>query len=158
MEEVTKKSRPISAPDQANPYPYGGLVYIPTYSEIYNYNQEKKLLLSATMSVHNVDPKATIFLTRVEYYDTHGQLIRQNLQKQIKMRPFETKNVVIEFEERKGGPGSNFLVEWRSEKPTQSPIVESVMISTESSLGISFVCQGKVIETYAPAPSSSLDD
>ena len=45
-----------------------------------------------------------------------------------------------------GGLGVNFLVEWVAEHSIFEPVVEAVMVSTESGRGLSFVSPGKVLK------------
>jgi hypothetical protein len=47
----------------------------------------------------------------------------------------------------KGGSGANFIVEWIAQTEISEPLVEAVMIGTDSQQGISFVGQGRVIKT-----------
>ncbi|MEM8603550.1 MAG: DUF3124 domain-containing protein, partial [Cyanobacteria bacterium P01_H01_bin.121] len=45
-----------------------------------------------------------------------------------------------------GGSGANFIVRWGAAREVSTPIVEAVMISTQSQQGLSFVSAAKVIE------------
>jgi hypothetical protein len=53
--------------------------------------------------------------------------------------------LLIEESDAAGGLGANFLITWRAEQPVNAPIVESIMISTRSSLGISFTSRAQVL-------------
>jgi hypothetical protein len=61
---------------------------------------------------------------------------------------------VVDSTDTSGGSGANFIVEWIAQTQISEPIVEAVMIGTESNRGISFVSAGKVIKTQ---PSSGGD-
>jgi hypothetical protein len=51
--------------------------------------------------------------------------------------------------------GANFLVRWQAEAPVHPPVVETVMITTESTLGISFRTTARVLhENRASAPAT----
>ncbi len=126
----------------------GQLVYIPIYSEIYSYSNKKTFPLSATLSIHNIDLNNVIYITKVDYYDTKGKLIRTSQEEPILLNPLATKHYVIETTEKKGGVGANFLVEWKAIKQSNKPIIEAVMISTASNTGISFVTQGRTMLEY----------
>lgn len=125
---------------------YQQSVYAPVYSEIHNYNEHHTIALSANLSVRNIDKKEKIFIYKIDYYDTEGKLIREYLKKPIFLNPLQTDSYVVEFVESKGGTGANFIVEWGSQKKVASPIIETVMISTQNNMGISFVSNSKVIE------------
>ncbi|MCK9268933.1 MAG: DUF3124 domain-containing protein [Bacteroidales bacterium] len=128
----------------------GELVYVPVYSEIYGTDIDRKIKLSATLSIRNIDMEQPIIVSRADYYDTHGNLIRQYLDNPLELRPLQTKSYVVEYKEAQGGTGANFIVEWTSQQQVSEPVIEAVMIGTSSALGISFVCQGKVIKYLNP--------
>jgi hypothetical protein len=87
-----------------------------------------------------------IIVSKVDYYDTHGKLIRHYLANPIVLNPLETVSYLVEHKDTRGGDGANFIVEWAAEEEVAEPIIEAVMIGASSALGISFTCQGKVIE------------
>ena len=124
----------------------GELVYVPVYSEIFGANLEKKIKLSATLSVRNITMEHEIIVSKVDYYDTHGKLIRHYINGPIVLKPLETVSYMVKHKDTKGGDGANFIVEWAAEEEVAEPIIESVMIGSSSALGISFTCQGKVIK------------
>jgi len=124
----------------------GELVYIPVYSEIFGANLDKKIQLSATLSIRNISMDSEIIVSTVDYYDTHGKLIKHHLKNPVKLKPLETISYLLEYKDSKGGDGANFIVEWVSETEVAEPIIETVMIGASSALGISFKCQGKVIK------------
>jgi hypothetical protein len=123
----------------------GEVVYVPVYSEIYT-DLNKKTKLAATLSIRNTDMKNEIIVSMADYYDTHGNPIRNYIKSPVKLKPLQTVNYLVEYKEAKGGTGANFIVEWASEIEVTEPIIEAVMIGTSSSLGISFVCEGRVIK------------
>lgn len=124
----------------------GEVVYVPVYSDIYGTGGNKKIKLSATLSIRNTDMQNEIIVSVVDYYDTHGKLIRNYIESPIKLKPLQTVNYLVDYNEELGGVGANFIVEWVAEEEVNEPIIEAVMIGTSSSLGISFVCGGKVLK------------
>jgi len=124
----------------------GELMYVPIYSEIFGANLDKKIQLSATLSIRNISMDSEIIVSKVDFYDTHGTLIRHYIKNAVKLKPLETISYLVEYKDSKGGDGANFIVEWVSEKEVVEPIIEAVMIGASSALGISFTCQGKVIK------------
>lgn len=122
----------------------GQTLYVPAYSHIYAGNRELPVLLTVTLSIRNVDSKYSITITSVDYYGTKGELLKKHLNRPMVFGPFESTRYVIPLDDKSGGSGANFLVEWKSEKSVNPPIVESVMIGAE---GISFTSRGQAITT-----------
>jgi Protein of unknown function (DUF3124) len=134
-----------AAPDPAINAARGELVYVPIYSSIFYENGKHTLELAATLSIHNVNPESQITVTRADYYDTDGKLIKKYLDKPLLLNALQTKNLVIDKENKTGGTGANFLVEWQSKQGTTSPVIEALMVNASSNLGIAFTTTGKVI-------------
>ena len=61
-----------------------------------------------------------------------------------------TVRYVVKESDKAGGSGANFLVRWQSETAVNPPLVESVMISTASQLGISFTSRAVPVFTSNP--------
>jgi len=129
----------------------GALLYVPIYSSIFYKDGQRTIELTATLSIHNVDPQTPLTLTRIDYHDTSGQLIRHHLEKPLDLAPLATKNIVIDQADRTGGTGANFMVAWKAATPIAPPIVEALMVSLSSSQSISFTSEGKVVRTAEPA-------
>ena len=125
----------------------GQTVYVPIYSHIYIGSREKPFLLAVTLSIRNIDPKQPISITVVDYYETQGKFLKKYLEKPVTLNPLESKRYVIPEKDKTGGSGANFIVEWKSEDFVNTPIVESIMIGTQSSQGISFTSRGREIIT-----------
>lgn len=125
----------------------GQTCYVPAYSHIYGGNRERLVLLAVTLSIRNTDAKNAITVTSVEYFGTQGELLRQYLENPLNLRPFESTRYVVPQKDKSGGSGANFVVKWKSEKPANQPIIESVMIGVEGQQGISFTSRGQAIST-----------
>ncbi len=123
----------------------GQTIYVPAYSHIYSGNREKPFLLAVTVSIRNIDPKNPIQITTVNYYETQGKLLKVYLEKPATLAPLGSLRYIVPEGDKTGGSGANFIVEWKSDKPVNPPIVESVMIGTQSQQGISFTSRGQVI-------------
>jgi len=123
----------------------GEIIYVPAYSSVFH-EIPKPYPLTTTLNVHNIDPDNSIQLTRVEYYSTTGELIKDYLEADMEIYPFQTMQFVVEEEGTDGVTGANFIVEWVAEKQVNSPIVEALMISTKTQQGISFLTSGRVIK------------
>lgn len=142
-------SSPVSLAhaDEAMAPSQGQTIYVPCYSHIYAGNRELKVLLTVTLSIRNVDPKQSITITSVDYYGTKGELLKKYLNQAVVLGPFESTRYVIPQKDKSGGSGANFLVAWKSGKPVNPPLMESIMIGAEGQLGISFTSRGQVLTT-----------
>jgi len=120
----------------------GQTVYIPAYSHIYHGSKETPLLLSVTLSLRNTDMKHAITVTAVNYHDTKGVLVKEYLQKAMVIGPLSSERFIVPQDDNSGGSGANFIVEWAAQQQVNPPIIEAVMIGTQSQLGISFSSRG----------------
>jgi hypothetical protein len=123
----------------------GQTIYVPVYSHIYSGSSEKPFLLTAILSIRNIDPKYPITITVVDYYETQGKFLKKYLNKPTILNPLESIRYIIPEKDKTGGSGANFIVEWKSDKFVNPPIVESIMIGAQSSQGISFTSRGRAI-------------
>lgn len=142
----------VDAPQTAINAVDGQTLYVPAYSHIYHQNG-RSYLLTVTLSVRNTDPDHEIVVSSVRYYNTEGQFVRNHLEQPRRLGPLATAEFLVERDDKSGGSGANFLVEWVAEQPVTAPMVETVMIDTLGQQGISFARVGKVIKTVAPTDS-----
>ncbi|WP_319764124.1 DUF3124 domain-containing protein [Maridesulfovibrio sp.] len=122
-----------------------GTVYVPAYSHVYYGNRQSEFMLTVTLSVRNTDLQNKISITSVDYYDNNGKLIKKYLKSSRSLDPLESFHITIPEKDVTGGFGANFLVKWESRQQINSPLMESVMIGTASSQGVSFVSRGREI-------------
>ena len=139
----------VASPDEAKVVA-GQTVYVPVYSYVYTADSGQTLNLAATLFVRNTDQGRSILLTRVEYFDSGGKSLRQFVTKPLRLDPLASMDFFIKESDMTGGASPSFLVEWVALEPTSDPIVESVMIGTAGTQGISFTCPGRVIASRKP--------
>lgn len=125
----------------------GQVVYVPVYSHIYHQSGSREFNLTATLSIRNTDPENAITVMDVRYYDSNGQLVRRYLEQPLALQPLSSKSYVVEEEDKAGGVGANFVIEWQAHVDVSVPIIEAVMISTAGAQGLSFVSRGEVIRS-----------
>ncbi|WP_458627319.1 DUF3124 domain-containing protein [Winogradskyella sp. PC D3.3] len=123
-----------------------GTSYLSVYSQIYSYSQHKTYNLTAMISIRNASAKDSIFLSKVDYYDTHGTLLKTYFDKPVYLTPMETLDIVINEVDIAGGTGGNFIFDWKTPKDCPEPIFEGVMTSTSGQQGLSFLTQAKRID------------
>jgi len=65
---------------------------------------------------------------------------------QTTLAPFAAVTAVLDERDPSGGTGGAFLVRWSSTKAVIPPVVQSVMIGSSNSQGISFLSEARVVE------------
>lgn len=125
----------------------GQTLYVPAYSHIYSGDNEKPFLLTITLSIRNIDINQPITITKVDYYETQGDLLKKMLGTSVTLKPLESMRYVIPQKDKTGGSGANFIVEWEAVDYVNPPIVETIMIGTQAQQGISFTSRGHPIIT-----------
>ncbi|MEZ2415255.1 DUF3124 domain-containing protein [Muriicola sp. E247] len=123
-----------------------GSTYLSVYSQIYSQTEHVTHDLTATVSMRNINRADTVYLTRAQYFDTKGNLIRTYFNRTIYIAPMETIEIVIDENDKEGGTGANFLFDWTAATDVQEPHFEAVMISTSGQQGLSFASQGIRLE------------
>lgn len=111
----------------------GQTVYVPAYSHIYTGNKEIPSLLAVTLSIRNTDPNHAIRIMEVDYYETQGVRLKQYVTSPFTLNALGTARYTIPQKDKAGGSGANFIVEWKSDRPVNPPIIESIMIGTRAS-------------------------
>ncbi|WP_417291635.1 DUF3124 domain-containing protein [Corallibacter sp.] len=119
-----------------------GSSYLSVYSEIYSMTEHRTINLTATVSLRNISVKDSVFILNADYYNTHGDLIRNYFKKPIYIKPLETLEIIIDEKDSHGGSGANFIFDWKTHPNNSEPHFEAVMISTSGQQGISFTTQG----------------
>jgi hypothetical protein len=123
----------------------GQMVYVPVYSHVYTADNREPFNLAATLYVRNIDPARPIVLTRVEYFDSGGKSIREFVPKPLRIEPLASVDFFVKESDLSGGASPSFLVEWVATEAASDPVVESVMIGSSGTQGISFTSAGRVI-------------
>jgi len=120
-------------------------IYVPVYSHIFSGDRSHPFNLSATLCVRNTDPRRSITVTTVKYYDSEGKEVHDYLPEPLKLAPLASVHYYVKESDTAGGFGANFIVRWEAEEEVNAPLVETVMISTRSQQGISFTTRGQVL-------------
>ncbi|NWF75523.1 MAG: DUF3124 domain-containing protein [Nitrospirae bacterium] len=121
----------------------GGTIYIPIYSNIYAGPKAVPHQLATLLSIHNIDPKNSITILKADYYDSNGQFIESYIKSPISLKPFHHTFIYLKEYDKRGGPGANFIVNWRADKKVNQPIVEALIYGSRA--GLSFTSHGRTI-------------
>jgi hypothetical protein len=128
----------------------GQTVYVPLYPYVYTADNAQRLNLAVTLFVRNTDRNSSIIVTKVEYVDSGGKALREFLKKPLKIDPLASMDFFLKESDESGGASPSFIVHWISDQQPSAPIVESVMIGTTGTQGISFTCPGRVVASVKP--------
>lgn len=126
----------------------GQRLYVPAYSEIYYADSERTWDFAITLAIHNTDEAAPIVVDAIRYYNRRGELVADYSTEPFQLPPLATHTVTVPRDDRRGGVGANFVVDWVAESQVNDPVVEAVMISAAGQQGLSFVITGRVIEEW----------
>jgi len=118
------------------------IVYVPIYSDIYFDANHQNNLLSATLSIRNTSFKDTIFVSKIEYFNTSGDLVRKYIDNTIGIPAMGTVNYVVERDDNSGGSGANFIIEMSARSAEIRPLVQAIMIGDNGNKGFSFATDG----------------
>ena len=116
-------------------------VYVPIYSDIYNQTRDSRTLLTATLSIRNTSIRDSLFISKINYYNTQGDLVRSYIDSPIYLKPMESIDYVIEQQDTSGGSGANFLIDWYSKKKL-NPLFQAVMVGGLGAQAFSFTTEG----------------
>jgi hypothetical protein len=128
----------------------GQTLYVPIYSSVFTADSASSVDLAATLFVRNTDTHRPMILIRAEYFDSGGNSLKKFVSEPLKIAPMASVNFFIKESDETGGASPSFLVEWIATEIVSDPLVESVMIGTTGSQGISFVCPARVIDGRKP--------
>ncbi len=133
----------LKIPDKGVRKIRGQVLYMPIYSNI-PYLKEKHYDLSAFLAIHNTDLQNRIKITKVDFFNTDGKLIKHYITSDQQIDPLATVIVTVPQKDQ-SGTGANFLVEWIADAPVTLPLIESVMKDLSGNLGLAFLSTGRVI-------------
>ncbi|TXD85220.1 DUF3124 domain-containing protein [Subsaximicrobium wynnwilliamsii] len=120
-------------------------VYVPVYSNIYQRTRNDRTSLTSTLSIHNTSETDTLYISRIDYFNTEGKLVRKYIEETIFLSTFETLEYVVDEGDETGGSGANFVIEWYGDKKL-NPLFQAVMIGGLGNKSFSFTTEGVYFE------------
>ncbi len=133
----------------------GQTIYVPAYSSVFTADRAHSFNLAVTLIVRNTDRVNPIVVASASYYDHDGQLVRDYVKKPLRIGPMASIEFFVAENDTSGGASASFLVEWVAEQSVSAPLVESVMIGTASTQGVSFTSPGRVLADYRRGEKSA---
>jgi len=140
------KALEIEHPIKQEEQNFQDIIYIPIYSDIYGDQQNQKILLAATLSIRNTSYNDSLVISKINYFNTKGELVRSYIETFISLPPMATINYVIEKEDDTGGSGANFVVELSSKSKDVKPLIQAIMIGYTGNKAFSFSTDGYSIK------------
>jgi hypothetical protein len=125
---------------------FNDIVYVPIYSEIYIDSNNPEHLLAATLSIRNTSFTDSLFISKIDYYNSEGNLVKNFIAKTIGIKPLETVNYVIEKEDVSGGSSANFIVELSAKTTKMKPLIQAIMVGHLNNWSFSFSSDGYSIK------------
>jgi hypothetical protein len=123
----------------------GQKIYVPAYSHIFYQNQKRRYPLAVTLSIRNTDEQHPLKVTSARYVGAEGQVLNEFIETPVRLGPLASTEFFVDEQDKSGGLGASFLVEWVAEQPVYGPVVEAVMVGTAGTQAISFVSTGRVL-------------
>ena len=74
------KSLEMKEPVNKGEIEYNDTIYVPIYSDIYFDETNQKDLLSATLSIRNTSYSDTLYISKIDYFNTEGSLVKKYLE------------------------------------------------------------------------------
>jgi len=121
-------------------------IYVPIYSSIYGKTKDETFWLTATLSIRNTSLSSNLYIDDIDYYDDDGVLVRAYLNETLVLKPLQSTEFVIEKDDKTGGAGANFIVNWQSNSIHIQPIIQAVMLGSSGPEGLAFVTNGVSIK------------
>jgi hypothetical protein len=109
--------------------------YVPVYSHIYGNTGRQKFLLSATLSIRNIGFTDSLYISKIDYYDSEGKLLKKYLDSVVLLIPMASMEVVVTSDEKDGGAGANFVVECVSNNILNEPLIQTIMTAGDLRTG-----------------------
>ena len=121
---------------------YHDIIYVPIYSDLYVDAQNQRNLLAATLSIRNTSFEDSLFISKIDYFNTQGEMVKSYLERPASLPPMATVNYVIEKEDDTGGPGANFIIELSAKSKDVKPLIQAVMVESGGNKAFAFSTDG----------------
>ena len=123
------------------------VVYVPVHANIYLEKGSRHLKLTTVLKIRNTSSSDSIYVFRIEYYDTEGVQLKSYVDSVFLIKPMATAQIFVKHDEFKKR-GDNFIVEWRADNPKQFPLIQA--LSSDPGSKFVLTTEGVSIETAIP--------
>jgi len=136
------ESLEIEVPIVKSDIHYNDIIYVPIYSDIYFDDANQKNLLAATLSIRNTSYTDSLYVSKIDYFNTAGELVKAYIDNPISLKPMASVNYVVATQDDTGGAGANFIVALSSKSTDLSPLVQAIMVGKNGNKGFAFSTDG----------------
>ncbi len=122
-----------------------GAIFVPVYRSFYQvYGTTRDSYdLTSTVFFHNIDPKQTIEVLSIDFFDSSGKLLKKLVDKPLLIKPRNIKEITIQpGTQPEEDTGTHLIVRWKSVQPINSPLIEVLMVGQVLNRGVSFLTRG----------------
>ncbi len=132
----------------------GQTIFVPVYSQLYFGDtikggqkelDRRRMRLSSTVVIHNVDPVHPIQVVSAVYFNHAGERLGQFLPQPITLGPLETTNFFIQKSDKLGGVGNKFIISWRSDVSVNPPSIENIMVNAGGTSALAVISVGREV-------------
>jgi hypothetical protein len=123
----------------------GQTVYLPVYTYVFVEGRAMTFPVTPTLSVRNTDPANSITILSAKYYNPRGKLVRDYLEKPIKLGPLSAAKYLVKETDFKESGGPCFIITWKADREVNAPMFTCITIGSRGQQGISFVSEGRPI-------------
>ena len=123
----------------------GSTIFVPAYRSFYQIygTTRDSYALTSTFFLYNIDPKLTIDIISIDFYDSSGKLLKNLIDAPILVKPRNSKEITIQPRTQLDEDCASYLmIRWKSSQPANTPIVEVLMVGQVMNRGISFSTRG----------------
>jgi|WetSurMetagenome_2_1015567.scaffolds.fasta_scaffold717478_1 hypothetical protein len=123
----------------------GSTIIVPAYRSFYQIygTTRDSYALTCTFFLFNIDPKMTIEILSIDSYDSSGKLLKNLIEAPLLVKPRNSKEITIQPRTQPEEDCATYLIiRWKSNQPTNTPIVEVLMVGQVMNRGISFSTRG----------------
>jgi hypothetical protein len=131
----------------------GQMVFVPAYSSI-RVGKKGDDLSASHVSIRNTSTSESITLRYVDLYGDNGDLLRNYIEDETQIPPMGSRLFVVRQDEKLGGAGSNYLIEWTSKNSVTPPFIESVTYRYAGTKAMAFTSPSTVLRQIDATPAA----
>lgn len=105
---------------------YKNKMYVPVNLQQKNIRKKERLILK----VRNTSLTDSIYVNRVDYYDSEGRLLTTMIDSTLLVKPMATSEIVVSNKQFKES-GDNLIVEWLSNSLSK-PMVQAILVDSKN--------------------------
>ena len=127
----------------------GQIVYLSVYPQFDRGKKMAPKFLNTTLTIRNTDLRYPITVVSIKYHNAKGELIKNILEAPVNLNSLASYSKRFEEMELRAGSGGMagcFIIEWRSAKKVNEPLIEGIMVGTGTGRVETLVFHGRVLK------------